>query len=216
MLQEILRQNNSKISVEQSTQPGISLSDHLNLNSTIEKLNSKHWDFVILQEGTVRALIPEAMKYQFGPSVVKFDSIIKQKGGTTILYESYPISKYPEKYCYPSFLISDRLAEKDYCSAELLNSDQEFEVIRKSFSELNNLINCKIAPVGTVFELCKKKYPELQLFESNDDTHPSKLGSYLIACVFFRALTNENASELNINFGLNPADTKIIRELVDL
>lgn len=215
MLQEMLREKSSTINVHQSTEPGVSLFNHLNSDKTIKKLNSQLWDFVVLQEGTVRVLIPEVMQYQLRPTVIKLDSIIRIKGGRTILYESYAISKYPEKYCYPSIMISNTLKEGDYCSVELLSSDQEFKIIQNSFIELNNLINGDIALVGEHFELCKKKYPELMLFESNEDTHPSKLGSYLIACVFFRALTGETVTEIDYNAGLELAEVKKIKAIVD-
>jgi len=215
MLQEMLREKHSTITIHQSTEPGVSLYDHLTSEKTIKKLNSQSWDFVVLQEGTVRTLIPEVMQYQLRPTVMKLDSIIKVKGGRTILYESYPISEYPKTYCYPSIIISNTLKEKDYCSVEFLNSDQELKVIQNSFNELNNSISGNIAFVGTCFELCKKKFPELMLFESKEDTHPSKLGSYLIACVFFRVLTGETVSGINYNAGLDLKDIKKIKEIVD-
>jgi hypothetical protein len=215
MLQEMLREKHSTINIHQSTEPGVSLNDHLTSEKTRKKLNSQSWDFVVLQEGTVRALIPEVMQYQLRPTVIKLDSIIRVKGGRTILYESYPVSKYPAKYCYPSFMISNTLIEKDYCSVELHSSDQEFKIIQNSFSELSNSINGDIAFVGTCFESCKRKFPELMLFESKEDTHPSKLGSYLIACVFFRVLTGESVNGISYNAGLELNDTKKIKEIVD-
>ncbi len=215
MLQEMVREKHPTIKIHQSTEPGVSLNDHLTSEKTIKKLNSQSWDIVVLQEGTVRTLIPEVMQYQLRPTVIKLDSIIRVKGGRTILYESYPISKYPNKYCYPSFMISNTLKEKDYCSVELLSSDQEFKIIQNSFNELNNSINGNLAFVGTCFELCKRKFPELVLFESKEDTHPSKLGSYLIACVFYRVLTGESVSGINYNAGLELKDIKKIKEIVD-
>lgn len=215
MLQEMLRETHSTITIHQSTEPGVSLYNHLTSEKTINKLNSQSWAFVVLQEGTVRTLIPEVMRYQLKPTVIKLDSIIKIKGGRTILYQSYPISTYPQRYCYPSIIISNTLQEGDYCSVEFLNSDQEFTVIQNSFNDLIHSINGSIAPVGSCFESCKKKFPELMLFESAEDTHPSKLGSYMIACVFFRVLTGELVSGINFNAGLDLTDINKIKEIVD-
>jgi hypothetical protein len=216
MLQEMLRESGSAINISQSTEPGFSLYQHLTSENTINKLNSQEWTFVVLQEGTVRTLIPEVMQFQLLPTVIELDSIIKGKGGRTILYEAYPMSQYPKKYCYPSVVISNTLEERDYCSEELMNSDQEFKIIKNSFEELNSSIKGNIAHVGTVFERCKIKFPELMLFESTNDTHPSKLGSYLIACVFFRTLTGEMVSNIKYTAGLELTDTKKIKEVVDL
>lgn len=215
MLQEMLHQQGSLTTIHQSTEPGVSLSYHVKSETTIKKLNSQAWDYVVLQEMPARILIPEVVRYQFNPSVIKLDSIIRKKGGQTILYESYPISKYPAHYCYHSSMISSQLKEKDYCSVELLNSTQELKIIKKSFREINKIIKGNLALVGTSFELCKKKFPELMLFESAEDTHPSLLGSYLIACVFYKVLTGEKAVGINYNAGLNLNDTRKIKEIVD-
>jgi len=213
MLQKMLNEIDVKITVQQSTFPGVSLSDHLRQNVTLERLNQK-WDFVILQEATVRMLIPE-VRENSELSILKFDSLIKQNKGQTILYQSYPISIYPKKYCYPSILINKVVPEESYCSIELNNSTEEFDIIQSSFVSISNKIKGKIAPVGACFELCKKKYPELTLFESLTDTHPSTLGSYLIACVFFKHLTGKSVKSIKYSAGLNLQDVEKIKEIVD-
>lgn len=214
-LQAMLNEKGIKINIHQSTFPGISLSEHLAQPKTLEKLRSQNWDFVILQEATVRILIPESRYYNFGPTILKLDSLIKIKKGQTILYQSYPISIYPKKYCYPSFLIRPEIPETKYCSDSLVNSAEEFEIIQASFKQASKSIQSEIAPVGLCFELCKKKYPELSLFESIDDTHPSILGSYLIACVFFKQLTGEKTSEVKYSSTLTKIDKSKINEIVD-
>jgi hypothetical protein len=216
MLQQMLRENGYAINLHQSTQPGFTLSQHLTSESTLKKLNSQSWDIVVLQEGTIWTLIPEVVQYQVKPALVKLDSIIKAKGGRTVLYQSYSLSMYPARYCCPSNLIGSTLKEKEYCSAKLMNSKQEFEIIQNSFHELNNLIGSETALVGTSFELCKKKFPELMLFESREDPHPSKLGSYLIACIFYRVLTGEKTGEINYTAGLELPDIRKIKKVVDL
>jgi hypothetical protein len=216
MLQSIFNEKGIKVNIQQNTLPGISLSYHLKEPSTLAKLKSQDWDYVILQEGTVQALIPEVRDFVFAPSVYKLDSLIKIKRGKTILYQSYPISIYPEKYCYPSFLIRNEIPEREYCSENLVSSTQEFEIIESSFKSIAKKISCDVAPVGYYFELCKKKYPELNLFESASDTHPSTLGAYLIACVFFKQLTKKQLGHFKYTDGLNPSDVNKITEVVDL
>lgn len=215
MLQQMFNEQQFQINVEKSTLPGASLSDHLSNEETLERINSRDWDFLILQEGTVRILIPEARMYRFERSVLGFDSIAKLIGAKVMLYQNYPISIYPEKYCYPSMLISNELENKMYCSDSLVNSTQEFRIITKSFEEVSKKIDSHVAPVGYYFEICKKQFPQLVLFESNVDTHPSRLGSFLIACVFFKKITSENVSGLSYSAGLNPSDVEKIKRLVD-
>lgn len=215
MLQSMLKEKGHRINIQQSTFPGISLSQHLTHPETLGKLDSQNWDYIILQEGTVRVLIDEVREYNFTPSILKWDSIIKLKNAKTILYQSYPISIYPEKYCYPSFLVKPKIHDVQYCSDSLFNSDQEFERIQDSFKRVSDLIQCEIAPVGHSFELCKRKYPELVLFESRSDTHPSILGSYLIACVFYRQLTGQKTSYVKYSEGIDRIEKDKVNQLVD-
>lgn len=214
-LQAMLNEKGIKINIHQSTFSGVSLSDNLTKSETLTKLNSKNWDYVVLQEATVRVLIDEVIEYNVEPTIIKFDSIIKLKKAKMILYQSYPVSEYPNKYCYPSFLIKPEIPEVQYCSDSLLNSVQEFNKIEASFKRISELITCEIAPVGLSFELCKRKYPELMLFESSSDKHPSRLGSYLIACVFYRHLTGQKTVDINYSLGVDHVDKCKMNELVD-
>lgn len=163
----------------------------------------------------MRVLIPEVREYNFVPTILKLDSLIKLKKGQTILYQSYPISIYPKKYCYPSFLIKPEVPETKYCSDSIESSAEEFEIIQASFKQVSKSTQCEIAPVGLCFELCKKKYPELSLFESTGDTHPSILGSYLIAYVFFKQLTGEKTAAVKYAGTLDQIDKLKINQIVD-
>ena len=78
LLQEMLNETNPNIKIDQITFPGVSLENHIDYmadpnkensryekkpgdtTSTERKLLQKPWDVVIIQEGTVRVLIPEA------------------------------------------------------------------------------------------------------------------------------------------------------------
>lgn len=214
-LQAMLNEKDIKINIHQSTFPGISLSDHLIKPETLTKLNSQNWDYVVLQEATVRVLIDEVREYNFEPAILRLDSLVKLKKGQTILYQSYPVSIYPKKYCYPSLLVRAEIPEANYCSDSLRSSTEEFDIIQASFNEVSLTIQGKVAPVGLYFELCKKKYPELSLFESTEDTHPSALGSYLIACVFFKILTGEKTADVKYSETLTQTDKDKINEIVD-
>ncbi len=211
----MLNEKGYDINIQQSTFPGISLSQHLMQPETLEKLNSQNWDYVILQEATVRVLIDEVVAYNFEPSIIKLDSIIKLKNAKTILYQSYPVSIYPKKYCYPSFLVNPKIPDVEYCSDSLFNSNQEFKKIEASFKRVSDLIKCDNALVGLSFELCKRKYPELILFESSSDTHPSILGSYLIACVFYRHLTGQKTTSVKYADGIDLTEKDKVNLLVD-
>ena len=215
ILQEMLNETGIRISVHQATVPGISLKDHITNPKTIATLRGSHWDYVVLQEATVRVLIPESEKYLVSPAIILLDSLIKRQGAKTVLYQPYALSTYPIKYCYPSTLINQKQPQTNYCSIELTDSKQEFKIIEDSYNHLAGTIHGEIARVGATFELFKQRNSELLLFESRENRHPSRLGSYLIACVFFRHLTGRKASDLKYDAKLGKLQAGMARTIVD-
>ena len=55
---------------------------------------------------------------------------------------------------------------------------------------LSKEFNVPIAPVGTAFRLFQERYPNISLFTS-DNKHPSPVGTYLAACIFYRMITKK-------------------------
>lgn len=60
--------------------------------------------------------------------------------------------------------------------------------ITKSYENLGSETKVKTIPVGPIWEEARKKKPELELFDP-DGSHPSPIGTYLIASVFYHAIT---------------------------
>lgn len=64
------------------------------------------------------------------------------------------------------------------------------ETITKEYIALAEKLNARIVPVGPAWERARQLRPGLPLYDS-DGSHPSPLGTYLTACVFYGILTNE-------------------------
>ena len=80
---------------------------------------------------------------------------------------------------------------------------------------MSKKINADIAEVGFAFELCAKNHPEINLYQE-DSVHPSKEGSYLIACVFYKYITRKNVADVRYNADINSEEAEKIRKLVNL
>lgn len=61
----------------------------------------------------------------------------------------------------------------------------------ETYSALAKATGATIVPVGKAWQLALQQRPGIRLFEP-DGSHPSPLGSYLSACVFFGILTGES------------------------
>lgn len=92
-----------------------------------------------------------------------FDQMIKKSGAQTYLYMTWARSWDP------------------YMQAP----------IKAKYMELAEKIGATIVPVGPAWERARSLRPELDLYDP-DGSHPSTLGTYLTACVFYGVLTGES------------------------
>lgn len=74
--------------------------------------------------------------------------------------------------------------------ARAYNPSTQDEISRQ-YMQLAAKNSTLVAPVGEAWALALKERPDLRLFEK-DESHPSPLGSYLTACVFFSVLTEQS------------------------
>lgn len=63
--------------------------------------------------------------------------------------------------------------------------------ISKQYRKLAETIGAILVPVGPAWQQARKLNPEIPLYD-DDESHPSTLGTYLSACVFFGAFTGES------------------------
>jgi hypothetical protein len=67
----------------------------------------------------------------------------------------------------------------------------------------------KIIPVGIAWQNARKQKPGIPLYD-DDGSHPSQLGTYLSACVFFTALTGKSPKGLPNEIKIKNASGKTI------
>jgi len=79
------------------------------------------------------------------------------------------------------------------------------EPILQTYREVASQANAGIIPVGPAWERALALRPELDLYDP-DGSHPSPVGTYLIACVMYGALTGESPVGLSERVALNDID----------
>ncbi len=65
------------------------------------------------------------------------------------------------------------------------------EQITKMYQQLADEQVATVVPVGIAWELARTLRPEIELYDA-DGSHPSFMGAYLTACVFFAVLTGQS------------------------
>jgi hypothetical protein len=231
-LQKMVNETNSNFTIEHSTFPGMPLHGHLNdiIESRTEngintrqkqeeektlteiKLSERDWDIVILQEGTVRLLIPEAKEYKVETAIARIKNRISNQDCKFILFKTWPSKeKYPKQYCYSKWSINHSLENDKYCSPQIENLEQEIELINESYDSVAEKYGLITSENGNkVYEILTE-YPEINVYE--DDIHPNKYGAFINACVFYQMITNKKASELKYIGEIEPKTAELLKNI---
>ena len=96
----------------------------------------------------------------------------------------------PELMARPAQELKNRLGDSEimlYLTWARKLAPRMQPYLNEAYSELAQLLDARIAPVGMVWERVKARNPELDLYEP-DGSHLSLLGAYLTACAFYAAI----------------------------
>lgn len=100
--------------------------------------------------------------------------------------------------------------------------------ITKGYESLGSLKGANTVPVGQMWELIRSKRPDIQLYDA-DRSHPSSIGTYVVACMFFATLTGKSIHNLPSRVRttdkhgqplylliIDPGDGQFIKNMVDM
>lgn len=176
MFKEIAASFDKIVYVQKSVKEGQKLSYHATTPATYEAINSRKWDVIVLQEQsnlpaqTVTKINELSLPY----AQQLVDSIRHNSECTKILL--YMTWAYKNGNDHWSIIST-------YPTMQ--------ERISDTYLRYADILHAEIAPVGKVWSVVRKKYPELTLYYK-DGRHPSRLGSYLAACTFFATVFGQS------------------------
>lgn len=235
ILQRMLANETYSVNIEQSTFPGMTLSSHLNniiisqtgdgiktrlklsdeITETEKKICQKKWDIVVLQEGTVRLLIPEAKDYLVNPAINQIKKLVNNPECKFLLFSTWPSKgDYPRQYCNPSSLIDDSIEKEESCSIQIVSLAQEVDLINKGFTDVANSNELHVTDNVNRFHEILKNHSEIDFYE--DEIHPTKEGAYLNAIIFYKYISGKKATSITFDSDLPKATTSILKNVADL
>ncbi len=196
--------------VDDITMGGATLQMHLQNPSTAQKINEKHWDYVILQE---QSQIP---------------SFVNERD--TMMY---PYAILLDSMIHANWLCTNTLffmtwAHKNGDLGILQNGgDDTFEDmqqrLRSGYLTIADSLNAMVAPCGWVWRDVIMNNSSIELF-SSDGYHPAESGTYLAACTFFATIFRESPIGIDFFGNLQASDagifqhsaSKIVLDSIDL
>ncbi|MEI6695076.1 MAG: DUF4886 domain-containing protein [Bacteroidota bacterium] len=184
-----------RVLVDNSTFGGYTLEMHLQNTSTIQKIYSQKWDYVVLQEQSqIPSFIPdrETMMYPFA---VSLDSLI---------HDNSPCSRT---------LFFMTWAHKFGDQGLPMGSDTYEDMqqrLRSGYMTIADSLNAAVAPCGWAWRQLRQNFPSLELY-SGDNYHPNENGTYLAACTFYASIFTQSAVGINYTGNVLASDALIFQ-----
>ncbi len=175
MFQTLTLFSGHPVHVSEQITNGLFLADHAASASTEEKINSRQWDYVILQGSASRTAYPD---YYKDKPALKALTILKNK-----ILKNCDSTKIV--FCMPWAFEDGMTWVKGWTDDY---TDMQLEIYNNTLIWAKKL-DILIAPVGwawnTVLE--EKEFP-LHYLHKSDWNHPTVRGSYLTACVIYSTI----------------------------
>lgn len=133
----------------------------------------------------------------------KFDIVVLQEYSLGAINSPDSLKYYVSLFCD---LIRKSKAEPYlYLTWPRDTAPQNQEVISRVYREAAAENKAGIVPVGEAWALAENEKPGIGLYDS-DGSHPSKLGSFLTACVFAEAFSKQLPRELPTVYNITDSD----------
>ena len=158
-------------------------------------LEDVRWDVVVLQEKSWFLSLPaEERRKETYPFARDLQREIALAGGHTMLFMTWGY-KDGDRWNWPGDTFDAMQAR-----------------LAEGYSELAGELSAEIAPVGLAWAEARRREPGIDLW-ADDGKHPSRLGSYLAACVFYATLTGRDPARSEFTGDLAPAEARFLQDV---
>ncbi len=180
MLHDLALSNGDTVNYDSNTSGGYTFELHTTNSNTIAKIKEKKWDFVVLQEQSQRPSFPPAqVAVEVYPYAAILDSIIHigDACAETVFFMTWG-RKYGDQINCPIW--------PPVCTYAGMQ-----QRLRESYMKMGDTLSATVAPVGIAYKNSMEADSNVNLY-SGDNSHPSVMGTYLTACVFYATLFQES------------------------
>lgn len=122
-----------------------------------------------------------------------FDIVVLQEYSWGAVDEPDSLLKYSKLFC--DFIKENDALPYFYLTWAREKVPQHQETINRVYLEAATENDAVLVPVGKAWALARQLRPNIELYKP-DGSHPSKLGTFLTACVFVATILNELPDEI--------------------
>ena len=174
--------------VDSKTNGGFTFQNHLADPLTHTKIQSKPWDFVVLQGQSQEPSFPTSQVNleTLPPAVQLADSV------------------YDNRYCSQAMYFMTWGRQNGDIQWDSINTFDKMNLrLRNAYVRFADSAQGCVAPVGVAWKYVRDNHPMINLY-SGDGSHPSPEGTYLAACTFYASVFRKSPVGAAYTFGLDP------------
>ena len=173
---------------------------HMSNPTSLAKIASAPWDFVVLQEQSVLPTIPFARNNYMYPGAQSLAASIAANDTNTqvLMYQTWG-RENGGTYCWAG------------CNS-FADFDEMQDSLTSAYAGCAELIGADVAQVGEAWRLARQLSPGIGL-HAGDGSHPNLQGGYLAACVFFAEIFGESPTGLTYTAGLDLGRAQFLQEV---
>lgn len=180
---------------------GYTLEDHSTDPTSLNKILSGNWDYIVLQEQSQRPAFINPVGFMGGFMELK----------------NYIASNKPCAQITSFMTWGHQNGDTQNCPANpaVCTYIGMQNLITERYMEFSDFFESEVTPVGAVWKYMREHYPAINLYQP-DESHPSLAGSYLAACCFYTSLFRKDPTLITNNSGLDANTATNIRNVTKL
>ena len=200
--------NGDTIIFEQNTPGGCTLAHPSNghLFNAVSRalINSTDWDYVVLQEHSLFAVIDYYKNTYMYPGAKALDSLIKENNNCTkTIMQLIWGKKQGGQHCINT-----------YCSVDFDDFSHMQDSLSTEYLRLGDTLSCIVAPTGVAWQQSIENGDPIELFDP-DGSHPSLAGHYLTACVYYAIMFQKSPEGISYYGGLTQTEANYLQQIAD-
>lgn len=186
---------------DSNTPGGYTLEGHSTNATSLSKISSRGWDYVIMQEQSQRPSFSPAQVAQqvFPYAAILCDSIRANDVCTEpMFYMTWGRKNGDQQNCqfYPPV-----------CTYEGMQGR-----LRASYMQMSQDNQCTVAPAGVAWWEARLRDPAIELYTA-DESHPNYRGSYLTGCVFYASIFRKSPLGIPFYGSLDSAGATFLQQV---
>lgn len=192
--------NHTRFVVQAVTRGGIGLKELWQDGNAPHIIQSRHWNYVVLQEQSFWAMFPQSV-HDTSAVASQFTDEIRKAHARELLFTTWP--RKPDSHWY-----------QDESTRFLQSPAYMHRQFNEQTKQLASRLSATAIPVADYWMAVLNKDPQFPLY-MEDGSHPSPAGSYLVALVFYRYFSGHNLRHADyVPPGVSEQQAEFLRAVV--